>query len=95
MYLISYIEWIRDYLKSRITAMYGNVDYWHHEKTDTPMRSLTTSGIKSNNYYLSLNPKRSLEDLEKISGQSWVVFFTFFLLAANEKPCQDIMKLQA
>ena len=29
-------------------------------------RSLTNSGIKSNHYYLSLNPKRSLEDLEKM-----------------------------
>jgi len=29
------------------------------------MRYLTSFGLKSNYYHLSLNPKRSLEDLEK------------------------------
>jgi hypothetical protein len=33
------------------------------------MRYLTSFGLKSNHYHLSLNPKRSLEDLEKATRE--------------------------
>jgi hypothetical protein len=58
-------------------------------------KSLTNSGLKSNHYYLCLNRKRSLEDLEKMIREYWVVFFISFVLVANGNLCHAFMELQA
>jgi hypothetical protein len=43
-------------------------------------RSLTNSGIKSNHYSLSLNPKVSLEDLEKMMRMLSGIFISLYWL---------------